>query len=104
MIKARDRLDSHSVKEVFEKGKRRSGKNFSVSFISSSGRSGFAVTVSKKIAPKAVVRNKIRRRIYSALREARDFLPRARIVIVPKKSILEISFEDLKKEICDTIR
>jgi ribonuclease P protein component len=56
-----------------------------------------AVIVSKKIAKTAVLRNKMRRRVYSALRPLISTLKSNRYLVYSKKEILDISFDELKK-------
>jgi ribonuclease P protein component len=62
-------------------------------------RNRFRVIVSKKLEKQAVKRNRIRRQLYEALRllisEIKQDIPRD-IVIIPKKTILNKSFDDIK--------
>ncbi len=44
-------------------------------------------------------RNKIRRRVYSALSEIKKYPPNIHIVFLPKKEIVKIPFETLKRDI-----
>jgi ribonuclease P protein component len=63
-----------------------------------------AVSVSKKISKKAVVRNKIRRRAYSAVRE---FLPQLRVNLywlIAKPGAEKIKGEHLKTELSDLLK
>lgn len=59
----------------------------------------FAVVVSKKVEKSAVGRNRIRRRIYEALRtELPDYqLKRDHIFVVYSKDLLSIDFEELRQ-------
>jgi len=60
----------------------------------------FAVVISKKISSKAVIRNKIRRRIYEIIRlNMNNFKKSFKIVIFVKKGVLEMEYSDLEKEI-----
>lgn len=61
----------------------------------------FAVVVSKKVLKSAVGRNAIRRRVYEAIRlEMADFTePVDYIFVVYSKSVLNISFSELRHEI-----
>jgi len=55
------------------------------------------IRVSKKVSKKAVVRNKIKRRVKSILRDYDIDLSRYVLSVLP--SALELSFEQLKREI-----
>jgi ribonuclease P protein component len=71
MISQKYRFHGHaSLKYVFNKGRAARGQWFSVKFVENSRRHEprIAVIVSKKIAKRAVVRNRIRRRIYEIVR------------------------------------
>jgi ribonuclease P protein component len=60
----------------------------------------FAVVVSKKISLKAVVRNKIRRRVYEIIRLKMDSFKKGfNIIIFIKKGVLEMEYSDLEKEL-----
>lgn len=66
--------------------------------------SRFAVVVSKKIAKSAVVRNRIRRRIYEILRNCHSEIDsRDYVVIVTSPDIINISHEDLKNQLLSLI-
>lgn len=60
------------------------------------------IRVSKRVSKKAVIRNKIKRRIKSILREYNIDLSKYILSVLP--SALELSFEQLKREIGKTIR
>lgn len=61
-----------------------------------------AVIISHKIAKKAVVRNRIRRKIYSWLRQNITTLPLAYVCIYPKntETPTEILYHSLNKLLC----
>ncbi len=103
MLSSKDRLRSREVREVFEKGKRRTAPTFSIIFLPSTDRTAFAVTVSKKTAKNAVDRNKIRRRIYSILSKIKNFKTKVHAVFVPRKEILKTPFDVLEKEIKESL-
>lgn len=64
-----------------------------------------AVVVSKKTARTAVVRNRIRRRIYNAIRQyLKNFLYPAFVVVYPKKEVSVVLFSALKTEIETALR
>ena len=58
-----------------------------------------AVVVSKKVAKSAVTRNRIRRRVYEALRINLEYLPKKRdyIFVVYTKNLLDMPFKSLEK-------
>ncbi len=104
MLPSRDRLRFREVKDVFEKGKRRTASLFSFLFLSPTDRTAFAVTISKKVAKNASDRNLIRRRIYSVLSKIRNYsLSKAHVVFVPKKEIIKEDFRVLEDEIKESL-
>lgn len=106
MLKKDNRLSGNKqIKEVFEKGKMRQSPLFGVLYIKDknpavAGQVKFGIVVSKKISKKAVERNRIRRKIYE---EVGEILPKVkeglRVVFLVKKTILEASDEEIKKEV-----
>ena len=58
-----------------------------------------AVVVSKKVAKTAVRRNRIRRRIYEAIRQNFEFLPEKRdyIFVVYAEDVLKMPYSELVK-------
>lgn len=58
-----------------------------------------AVVVSKKVEKTAVGRNRIRRRVYEALRVNFDLVPKKRdyIFVVYSKEVMQMPFKDLEK-------
>lgn len=58
-----------------------------------------AVVVSKKVTKTAVKRNRIRRRIYEAIRQNLEFLPEKRdyIFVVYVEDILKMPYSELTK-------
>lgn len=83
----------------------RNGKTIRRSFLSLvfcenlRGYTRIAVVVSKKVAKTAVERNRIRRRVYEALRENMEYVPKKRdyIIVVYNKKIGEMPYLDLVK-------
>ncbi len=60
----------------------------------------FAVSVSKKVAPLAVERNRLRRKVYNSLPSLMgEIKSPAFVMIMPKKEILTVSMDTLKSEI-----
>jgi len=63
-----------------------------------------AVLVSKKVAKQATVRNKIRRRTYSATRTLVPHLSKKLFLIIAKKGAENIRGEKLKTELAELLR
>lgn len=63
------------------------------------GFTRIAVVVSKKVTKTAVSRNRIRRRIYEALRENMEMIPKKRdyIFVVYDKELLKMPYNQLVK-------
>lgn len=60
----------------------------------------FSVTVSKKVAPTAVMRNRIRRRTYSLLDKIKgEVNKKAFIMLMPKKDFFDGSLDTLETEL-----
>lgn len=77
------------------------GEYFSLSHGELPGRTspGVACVVSSKVAPRAVDRNKIKRRCRAVLSEYMKKSPHLTIVLYTKKGAAKASFDDLKKDI-----
>jgi len=64
------------------------------------GPSKAAVVVSKKISPRAVSRNALRRKVYAALKENfRANAPRHALIVYPNKKALAVPFAELALEL-----
>lgn len=78
MLSRKLRIPKALAREVFMVGQSVSSNHFFLKTLPSrdpGSPSQFAVSISKKVAPTAVLRNRTRRRFYSALR---DFVPQIR--------------------------
>lgn len=87
------------VRYVYQKGKTIRTPNMSLIFADNTrGFTRVAVVVSKKIEKSAVGRNRIRRRIYEALRVNLEQVPKKRdyIFVVFSNKVLEMSFKELE--------
>ena len=94
------------VRYVYQKGKTIRTPSLSlVSMPNARGYQRFAVVVSKKVLKSAVGRNRIRRRIYEAIRhELPEFpMPIDCIFVVYNKSISTMPFLELRRTIHDLI-
>ncbi len=88
------------VRYVYQKGK--TVRRPQMSLVSMENTRGFtrvAVVVSKKISKSAVERNRIRRRVYEAVRVNLDALPKKRdyIFVVFQKEVEKIPFGELER-------
>lgn len=89
------------VRYTYQHGKSIRKPNITlVHAVNSRGRQRFAVVVSKKIAKSAVERNRIRRRVYEAIRavkrEENFEVAKDNIFVVYAKNIKTMPFEELK--------
>ena len=73
MLSASRRLRASEVRDIIAKGRVLRGEYTSIKYLKKTGTSRSAVVVSKKVAKTSVLRNKVRRWVYSALRS--DLLP-----------------------------
>lgn len=88
------------VKYVFQHGKTVRRAQMSLVFVpNDKGFTRIAVVVSKKVAKSAVERNKIRRRVFEALRLNFDLIPKNNdyIFVVFTKSVKNMKFAELEK-------
>lgn len=85
---------------MYQHGKTVRRANMSLVFAPNTrGFTRVAVVVSKKVAKSAVERNRIRRRVYEALRKNFDYLPKKNdyIFVVFSKNVLKMPFSELEK-------
>ncbi len=101
MLSRKQRIPKAQAREVFMLGKTTSFPHFMVKVLpSSQSESRFAVSVSKKVASTAVLRNRTRRRVYSVLR---DYLlkvkPSLNIALVAKNGAPTLQGDVLRNEV-----
>ena len=87
MLPKKKRLTKKEFSEVFKKGTRKKVGGFLiVSLPCASGEEKVSVVCSKKIAPQAVLRNKVRRRIYDCLKRHGSVWAQSgsRIIVIPQ--------------------
>jgi len=66
--------------------------------------SRFAILLSKKLAKKAVERNKIRRKISQSIQESLANLPQHHdIILIPKKEILSTTSSQIRKDLTKSL-
>ncbi|MDP1625369.1 MAG: ribonuclease P protein component [bacterium] len=98
MLRKADRLASRDINRPSQ-GKSVFGTLISMRFLPSE-HTKVSVVVSKKVAPTAVGRNRIRRRVYAAVREVRNSLKKpAFIMIMPKKECLSCDIRSINDEL-----
>lgn len=94
------------VNHVYKAGKTIRTPIVSLAFVPNGrGQQRFGVVVSKKILKSAVGRNRIRRRVYEAIRlELPEYTyPMDCLFIVYSKSILKMPFRDLRRLLRDLL-
>ncbi len=101
MLSREQRIPKALAREVFIRGGSTSSPFFLLKILKSTdGDTRFAVSVSKKVAPTAVMRNRTRRRVYSAIR---PLLPRVAtgflVGVSVKKGGEKRAYEDIAQEI-----
>ena len=101
MLAKKYRLSSCEIEEVFQKGRWRHQEAFSFKLYQNNlSFSRFAVIVSGKVVRRAVVRNRIRRRIMECLRLNYSCFPTGfDIIVIPKPIVFQEKFSEMEKEI-----
>ena len=101
MLNKKYRLHSRGgVKYVYQKGNTVRKPRMSLVFCENTrGFTRMTVVVSKKVEKTAVGRNRIRRRVYEALRKNLEYIPKKvdYIFVVYSKDIMTIKFAELEK-------
>lgn len=101
MLNKRYRFHSRGgVRYVYQKGKTVRKPKMSLVFAENTrGFTRVAVVVSKKVIKSAVGRNRIRRRIYEAIRINFEYLPKKTdyIFVVFSKDVKDMPFNELEK-------
>ncbi len=98
MVPKKQRINRETFDEIMKKGRIVHSGLFSLRFLKNLEKSThFSVVVSKKIAKTAVLRNKIRRRIYSILRKTikNPYF----VILFTKKGVEKAKFSEVKTEI-----
>ena len=88
------------VRYVYQKGKTIRTPKMSLVFVRNTrGFTRFGVVVSKKVEKSAVKRNRIRRRVYEALRVNLDLIPKNNdyLFVVFSKEVGKMPFSELEK-------
>ena len=108
MISKRYRFHSRGgVRHTYQNGKTIRGSRISLVFAENSrGKQRYAVVVSKKVMKSAVGRNRIRRRVYEAIRleKAKIQKPVDCIFIVYNREVMTMEFKELQKLIAGLLK
>ncbi len=109
MLKSIHRLSTKQFMEVMEKGRIITSPLFVVRVLISKvsektpetvSLSGIAAVAPKKVAPTAVMRNRIRRVIYEAVSPLRtSLIPGVSIIIFAKNEMLKADFKDITADL-----
>jgi ribonuclease P protein component len=104
MISSLHRFKGHtSLRFVYSGGKTYRNQNFAIKTALNQKRQTYrlAVVVSKKVSKLAVIRNKIRRRIYEAVRLLEDDItqPHDIVVMVFNESVATMPTQELKSSL-----
>lgn len=96
MLPKLKRMKGEEVDLLFSRAKTLKNPLFITKYMKNEGEKPvFAVAASKKVFKTAVLRNKTRRRIYSAIRAAKlDTIPYS-FVIIPNREVVEASYKGL---------
>lgn len=95
--------NTNDYKRVYQKGSFFSSRLLVINYLANkTSASRLGIVVTKKVAPKAVDRNKVKRKFREASRSLYDVLPAGYDVVVNiKKSATSAPFTEIKKEISE---
>ena len=94
------------VRYVYQKGKTIRSPRMSLVFVKNErGFTRIAVVVSKKVMKTAVGRNRIRRRVYEALRKNLEYIPKSQdyVFVVFSKDVMTMPFSELEKSLGELV-
>ena len=94
------------VRYVYQKGKTIRKPKMSLVFAENTrGFTRIAVVVSKKVMKTAVGRNRIRRRVYEALRKNMEYIPKKTdyIFVIFSKDVMKMPFSELEKTLGELV-
>ncbi len=94
---------SREYTEIINNSRSKKSKYFSVYYRKNNGSNRYGITVPKKTGP-AVTRNKIKRRIKNIIdNNKKDVHNGYDYVIIIKKGILDLTYEEIEKELLKLI-
>lgn len=105
MLPKSRRISQAQAKEVFTRGRSSHSPSFTVKTVGTQGDTRFAISISKKVLPSAVDRNRLRRRIYSAIAKLIPNIRKGFLVgFLVKSEARNMSFADLSVETESSLR
>ncbi len=103
MIAKKIRIFKSLIPFILNKGESGTSRLFIIKYIENKELfNRYRVIVSRKVEAKAVKRNKLRRRIYEALRLSSNEGQKDKnydIILIPKKKIINAKYQDIEKDI-----
>jgi len=103
MLARKHRLGKHEINKVFRKGKRIRSQSLML-ITQKSDNVKVGVVIGKKCFPRAVDRNKAKRRIRSIVRELFNKIPKdTKIIIYTLPDIQKLDYKGIQKEITKLI-
>ena len=103
MLNKRYRLTKRgSFTYVYKKGEHKSGGELKITYVKGRGVAKIGISVPNTVG-KAVVRNKIRRRIRASLRGYVGGIRPAQIVVSARKGAHELTYSQIDEKLCDLL-
>ncbi len=93
----------NDFKKVFNLGKKITGRFFAAYFLKTPGKTRVAVIVSNKISKKAVIRNKLKRRMREIIKKNLEGLEYD-IVVSAKLSALDQKYSELSEDLSSSLK
>ena len=94
---------SREYTEIINNGKSIKSKNFSIYYRNNDEKNRYGISIPKKTG-KAVIRNKIKRRIKNIIDNNKNSMQTTfDYVIIIRKGILELTYQDMEKELLKLI-
>ena len=107
MLPKNKRIKCEQIEFILKKGKSFTSKLFIIRYIGNNEKvSRYAIIASAKLSKKAVERNKVRRKIYEAIRlieKEKESKNNLDIILIPKKQILKAEFPAIKEDLIEII-
>lgn len=94
----KNRLTGSEIRSL-KPEKRLNTSLFSLSISKNGGGTRCACVVSKKVSPKAVVRNRVKRRMRAALLKTAPLPPAVSLVLTAKKTAIDADFSAIHEDI-----
>ncbi|MFH1218527.1 MAG: ribonuclease P protein component [Candidatus Peregrinibacteria bacterium] len=109
MIAKKYRISRNIIDYILKKGGETDSKLFIIRYVANNkGFNRYRSIVSKKIYPKAVDRNRLRRQIYESVRLSEKETTKkdnfTDIILIPKKGIIKVPYEDIEKDVRQIIK